>query len=129
MVRSEEVSTCGVLSLCARSRGFWVLSPCAPWWAIYKESKGIIVPLKYRNRLNQICLNLESSLAARLGSASAKLEMAGRLILLICFDSFHIVEGSLLIFLLVLGESRDCGNQLRNLISDLILIGFDHDLD
>jgi len=75
--------------------------------------------------LNQICLNLESSLAARLGSASAKLEMAGRLIFLICFDSFHIVERSLLILLLVLRYSRDCGNQLPNLISDLILIEFD----
>ena len=75
--------------------------------------------------MNQICLNLESSLAARLGSASAKLEMAGRLIFLICFDPFHIVERSPLILLLVLRESRDCGNQLPNLISDLILIGFD----
>ena len=75
--------------------------------------------------MNQICLNLESSLAARLGSASAKLEMAGRLILLICFDPFHIVGGFSLISLLVLRESRDCGNQLPNLISDLILIGFD----
>jgi len=74
--------------------------------------------------LNQICLNLKSSLTARLGSASAKLEMAGRLILLICFDPFHIVEGSLLILLLILGESRDYDNQLPNLISDLILIGF-----
>ena len=98
-----------------------------PWWAIYKESKGIIVPWKYRNRLNQICLNLESSLIARLGSASAKLEMAGRLILLICFDSFHIIGRFPLILLLVLEESRDCGNQLPNLISDLILIGFDLD--
>ena len=75
--------------------------------------------------MNQICLNLESSLAARLESASAKLEVAGRLILLIRFDSFHIIERSLLILLLVLEESRDCGNQLPNLISDLILIGFD----
>ena len=49
------------------------LSLC-PWWAIYRESKGIIVPWNYRNRLNRICLNLESSLAARLGSASVKLE-------------------------------------------------------
>ena len=96
-----------------------------PWWAIYRESKGIIVPWKYRNRLNRICLNPESSLAARLRSASVKLEMAGRLIFLICFDPFHIVERSLLISLLVLRESRDCGNQLPNLISDLILIGFD----
>ena len=39
---------------------------------------------------------MKSSLAARLGSAPAKLETASRLILLICFDSFHIVEGSLL---------------------------------
>ena len=75
--------------------------------------------------MNQICLNLESSLAARLGSASAKLEKAGRLILLICFDPFHIVGEFSLIFLLVLEESRDCGNQLPNLISDLILIGCD----
>ena len=78
--------------------------------------------------MNRICLNLESSLAARLGSASAKLEMAGRLILLIRFDPFHIIERSLLILLLVLREPRDCGNQLPILISDLILIGFDLDL-
>ena len=78
--------------------------------------------------MNQICLNLESSLAARLGSASAKLEMAGRLVLLTRFDSFYIVERSLLILLLVLGESRDCGNQLPNLISDLILIPIRSDL-
>jgi len=32
-----------------------------------------------------------------------------------------------LILLLVLGESRDYGNQLPNLISDLILIRFDLD--
>ena len=71
--------------------------------------------------MNRICLNPKSSLVARLGSASAKLELAGRLILLICFDPFHIVGGFPLIFLLVLGESRDCGIQLPN----LILIGFD----
>ena len=82
---------------------------------------------KYRNRLNQICSNLESSLAARLGSASAKLEVAGWLILLICFDFFHIVGRFPLILLLILGESRDYGNQLSNLMSDLILIGFDLD--
>ena len=75
--------------------------------------------------MNRICLNLESSLAARLRSTSAKLEMAGRLIFLICFDSFNIIGGFILIFLLVLRESRDYGNQLPNLISDLILIGFD----
>ena len=51
--------------------------------------------------------------------------MAGRLILLIRFDSFHIIERFLLILLLVLEESRDYGNQLPNLLSDLILIGFD----
>jgi len=96
-----------------------------PWWAIYRESRGIIVPWKYENRSNQIWLNLDSSLAVRLKSASVKLEMASRLILLICFDSFYIVERSLLILLLILGESRDCGNQLPNLISDLILIGLD----
>ena len=79
---------------------------------------------KYENRLNQICLNLESSLAARLGSASAKLEVAGRMILLICCDPFHIVGGFPLILLLVLEESRNYGNQLPNLISDLILIRF-----
>ena len=70
-------------------------------------------------------MNLESSLAARLRSASAKLEMAGRLIFLICFDPFYIVGGFSLISLLVLRESRDCGNQLPNLNSDSILIGFD----
>ena len=69
--------------------------------------------------MNQICLNL----AARLGSASAKLEMAGRLILLIRFDSFHIIRRFPLILLLILEESRDYGNQLPN----LILIGFDLD--
>ena len=53
---------------------------------------------------------MESSLAARLGSASVKLEVAGRLILLICFDPFHIVGGFFLILLLVLEESRDYGN-------------------
>ena len=47
------------------------------------------------------------------------------MILLICFDPFHIVERSPLILLLVLEESRDYGNQLPNLIFDLILIGFD----
>ena len=51
--------------------------------------------------------------------------MASRLIFPICYDPFHIVEGFSLILLLVLEESRDCGNQLPNLISDLILIGFD----
>ena len=51
--------------------------------------------------------------------------MAGRSIFLIHFDSFHIVEGFPLISLLVLRESRDCGNQLPYLISDLILIRFD----
>ena len=94
-----------------------------------KRAKIDLLRSQYENRLNRICLNLESSLAARLGSASAKLEMAGRLILLICFDPFHIVGGFPLIFLLILEESRDCGNQLPNLISDLILIGFDLDPD
>ena len=75
--------------------------------------------------MNRICLNLESSLAARLGSASAKLELAGRWTFSICFDPFHIVGGFPLIFLLVLEESRDYGDQLPNLISDLILIRFD----
>ena len=72
--------------------------------------------------MDQICLNLESSLAARLESASAKLGIADSVDLLICFDSFQIIKRSPLIFLLVLGESRDCGKQLPNLISDLILI-------
>ena len=120
-VRCEEISACGVFSLFQKSSSLLV----SLWWAIYRESKGIIVPWKYRNRLNQICLNLESSLTARLGSASAKLEIAGRLILLICFDPFHIIERFPLILLLILRESRDYGNQLLNLISDLILIGFD----
>ena len=80
--------------------------------------------MSLENRLNQICLNLKSSLAARLGLASAKLEIAGRLILLICFDPFHIVGGFSLILLLVLEESRDYDNQLPNLIPDLILIRF-----
>ena len=86
--------------------------------------------MKIWKQIESICLNLESSLAAMLRSASAKLEMAGRLIFLIFFfDPFHIVERSPLILLLVLRESRDCGNQLPNLISDLILIGFDLDPD
>jgi len=61
----------------------------------------------------------------RLESASAKLGITGNVDLLIRFDSFQIIEGSPLIFLLVLGESRDYGKQLPNLISDLILIRFD----
>ena len=56
-----------------------------------------------------------------------KLEIAGSVNLLICFDSFQIIERSPLIFLLVLGESSDYGKQLPNLISDLILIRFDHE--
>ena len=126
-MRCEEASACGVLlkkSLRLLSSQE-VLSPCTPDGLFMGRAKGMIVPWNYGNRLNQICLNLESSLAARLGSASAKLEMAGRLILLICFGPFHIVGGFSLIFLLVLRESRDCGNQRSNLISDLILIGFD----
>ena len=65
----------------------------------------------------------------RLESASAKLGIAGCIDLLICFDSFQITERSPLIFLLILGESRDYGKQLPNLISirfdleDLILSG------
>ena len=72
---------------------------------------------------------MECSLAARLESASAKLGIAGNVNLLICFDSFQITKRCPLIFLLVLGESRDYGKQLPNLISDLILIGFNLDLD
>ena len=81
--------------------------------------------MKIWKQIESICLNLESSLAARLESASAKLEVAGSVDLLICFDSFHIIRRSPLILLLVLGESRDYGKQLPNLISDLILIRFD----
>ena len=51
--------------------------------------------------MNQICLNLGSSLAARLESASAKLEVAGSINLLIRFDPFHIIGRSPLILLLV----------------------------
>ena len=51
------------------------------------------------------------------------------MILLICFDPFHIIERFSLILLLILGESRDYGNQLPNLISDLILIGFELNLN
>ena len=61
---------------CRLSRGR-VLSLC-PWWAIYRESRGIIVLENMKKRLNQICSNLEGSLAARLESASAKLEVADR---------------------------------------------------
>ena len=63
--------------------------------------------------------------ASRLESAFAKLAIAGNVDLLIRFDSFQITERSPLIFLLVLGESRDYGKQLSNLISDLILNRFD----
>ena len=55
--------------------------------------------------------------------------MAGRLVLLIRFDPFHIVGGFPLILLLVLEESRDYGNQLPNLIPDLTLIRFGLDPD
>ena len=85
--------------------------------------------MKVWKQIESICLNLESSLAARLESASAKLGIAGSVDLLICFDYFQIIERSPLIFLLVLGESRDYGKQLPNLISDLISIRFDFDLE
>ena len=85
--------------------------------------------MKIWKHIESICLNLESSLAARLESAFAKLGIAGTVDLLIYFDSFQIIERSPLIFLLVLGESRDYGKQLPNLISDLILIRFDLDLE
>ena len=85
--------------------------------------------MKVWKQIESICLNLESSLAARLESAFAKLEIAGSVDLLICFDSFQITERSPLIFLLVLGESSDYGKQLPNLTSDLILIRFDLDLE
>ena len=80
--------------------------------------------MKIWKQIESICLNLKSSLAARLESASAKLGTAGSVDLLICFDSFQIIERSPLILLLVLGESRDYGKQLPNLISDLISIRF-----
>ena len=85
--------------------------------------------MKIWKQIESICLNLESSLVARLESASAKLGIAGNVDLLICFDSFQIIERSHMIFLLILGESRDYGKQLPNLISDLILIRFDLDLE
>ena len=85
--------------------------------------------MKIWKQIESICLNLKSSLAARLESASAKLEIADSINLLICFDSFQIIERSPPIFLLVLGESRDYSKQLPNLISDLILIRFDLDLE
>ena len=81
--------------------------------------------MKIWKQIESICLNLESSLAARLGSASAKLGIAGSVDLSIYFDSFQITERSPMILLLVLGESRDYGKQLSNLISDLISIRFD----
>ena len=77
--------------------------------------------MKIWKQIKSICLNLESSLAARLESASAMLRIAGSVNLLICFDSFQITERSPLILLLVLGESRDYGKKL----SDLISIRFD----
>ena len=83
--------------------------------------------MKIWKQIESICLNLESSLAAMLASASAKLGIAGSVDLLICSDSFQIVKRSPPIFLLVLGESSDYGKQLPNLISDLILIRFDLD--
>ena len=74
------------------------------WWAIYRESRGIIVPLKIWKQIESICLNLKSSLAARLESASAKLGIAGSVDLLICFDSFQIIK-DLPDLLTCLGES------------------------
>ena len=85
--------------------------------------------MKIWKQIESICLNLKSSLTARLESASTKLEIAGSIDLLICFDSFHIIGRSPLILLLVLGESRDYGKKQPNLISDLILIRFDLDLE
>ena len=85
--------------------------------------------MKIWKQIESICSNLESSLVASLESASVKLEIAGSVDLLICFDSFHIIERSPLILLLVLRESRDYGKRLPNLISDLILIRFDLDLE
>ena len=84
--------------------------------------------MKVWKQIELICLNLKISLAARLESAFAKLAklgIAGNVDLLIRFDSFQITERSPLIFLLVLGDSRDYGKQLPNLISDLISIRFD----
>ena len=83
--------------------------------------------MKVWKQIESICLNLKSSLAARLESTFTKLGIAGNVDLLIRFDSFQITERSLLIFLLVLGESRDYGKQLPNLISDLISIRFDRE--
>ena len=80
--------------------------------------------LQIWEQIELIYLNLESRLAARLELASAKLGIAGSVDLLICFDSFQIIKRSPLIFLLVLGESRDYDKQLPNLISDLILSRF-----
>ena len=76
--------------------------------------------MKIWKQIESICLNLESSLAARLESVFAKLGIADNVDLLIRFDSFQITERSPLIFLLILGESRDYDKQLSNLISDLI---------
>ena len=73
--------------------------------------------MKIWKQIELICLNLESSLAARLESASAKVGIASNVDLLIRFDSFQITERSPLIFLLVLGKSSDHGKQLPNLIS------------
>ena len=81
--------------------------------------------MKIWKQIESICLNLKSSLAARLASASAKIGIAGSVDLLICFDSFHIIGRSSLILLPVLGESRNYGKQLPN----LILIRFDLDLE
>ena len=89
------------------------------WWAIYRESRGIIVLESLEiDRVN--LFKSKISLAARLESAFTKLGIAGNVDLLIRFGSFQITERSPLIFLLILGESRDHGKQLSNLISDLI---------
>ena len=85
--------------------------------------------LENLKQIESICLYLESSHAARLESASAKLGITGSVDFLICFYSFQIIKRSPLIFLLVLGESSDYGKQLPNLISDLTLIRFDLDLE
>ena len=78
------------------------LSLRVPLVGYLKGEQGYNCPLKIWKQIESIYLNLESSLAARL-------EIADSVDLLICFDSFHIMERSPLILLLVLGESRDYG--------------------
>ena len=53
-----------------------VCVPCASG-GLFIRREGYNCPLKIQKQIESICLNLESSLAVRLESAFAKLEVAG----------------------------------------------------